>query len=320
MPLRISYLVTFVTVVELGSFAKAAKKSEITEGGVSHRIGALEQYFGTKLFTRAIKGSKITEEGKIAFKTAKDILDRLESTRKQIINLKETLGGTIKIEASTIPGEHILPPLINAFKEKHQGVDFIVRISDTKTTFDRLKSRDVDLAAVGTLLLAPRGLEYEEMPIGKEKLLLIVSPGHELARKESVLAKEFLSLPFIGREKGSGTRAETERFLEEAGIDLSNLNITLELGSTESVITAVSEGNCVSIISETAARKVEKAKLIKMLEINGVNNKRKLYLIRNLRRELSKSARLFWEYCKARARWTKDAGHEVTEVNEPLPA
>jgi len=47
-----------------------------------------------------------------------------------------------------------------------------------------------------------------------------------------------------------------------------------------------------------AARKAERAKLIKTLEISGVNNRRKLYLVRNLRSEISKPARLLWECCK----------------------
>jgi len=171
-----------VTAVELGSFTKAAKELEITGGGVSHHIKALEHYFKTRLFIRTVKGAELTEEGKIVFKAAKDILEQLESAKKQIIEMKEVLRGTIKIEASTIPGEHILPRLIDTFKEKHPGVDFIIQIANSERAFDKLKSGDADLAAVGTLLLAPRDLEYEKISVGEERLVFIVSPGHKLAR------------------------------------------------------------------------------------------------------------------------------------------
>ena len=299
MSIRSDYLVTFVTAVELGSFAKAAKKLEITEGGVSHHMRALERYFGARLFIKPVKGAELTEEGKVVFSAAKGVLDKLEGTRKRIIDMKDVLRGTVKIVASTIPGEQILPRLINEFKEKYPNVDFVVQISDSKTAFEKLLLGEADLAAVGTLLLAPKDLEYEKMPIGEEKLVLIVSPNHELANKESISIKEIPRLPFVSREKGSGTRAELERFLMESGVEPSQLRVMMELGSTESIITAVSEGIGASIISESAARKAEKAELIRILQLGGVDSRRKLYLVRNLRGEFSKPARLFWKYAES---------------------
>lgn len=295
MSVRIDYLVTFVTAVELGSFTKAARKLEITEGGVSHHIRSLEHFFDAALFIRKVRGAELTEEGRIAYDFSKEVLGLLESTRKRITDVKGVLAGTIKIEASTIPGEQILPRLMNRFKKRFQGIDFILQISNTDTAFDKVRGGDVDLAAVGTSLLAPKDLQFEKKLIGEEKLVLIVPPNHKLAGKESVTVQEIMSLPFIIREKGSGTRAETERILRESGLDLSKLKVELELGSTESVITAVSDGVGVSIISETAAKKVERAKLIKKLEISGVKDDRKLFLIRNLRKKNSKAAMLFWE-------------------------
>ncbi len=301
MSLRIDCLITFVTAVELGGFAKAAKKMGITEGSVSYHIASLEKYFGAMLFTRAIRGAKLTEEGKIAFETAKNILEQLEAVKRQLMEMAEAPRGTIKIEASTIPGEQMLPKLMSSFKERHQGVDFVVRISDSKTAFDKLVSGEVDLAAVGSLLSAPRRLEYERMPIGEEKLVLIVPVDHELASSKSVSVQEILSQPWVIREKGSGTRAETERILSEAGVDPSEMNVKLELGSTESVMTAVEEGVGVSVVSETAARKAEKAKLVKVLEISGVDDERMIYLVRDVKGEMSKPTKLFWAYSKTRS-------------------
>ncbi len=299
MSLRTNYLVTFVTAVELGSFARAAKKLEITEGGVSHHMKALERYFGAKLFIKTVKGAELTEEGKMVLSVAKNVLHQLESTRRRLVEMKEVLKGTINIAASTIPGEHVIPHLISEFRERYSNVDFVVQISDSKTAFEKLRSGEVDLAAVGTLLLAPKTLEYEKMQIGEEKLVLIVSPDHELAREESISINEIPSFPFVSREKGSGTRAELERLLKESSVDLSQLSISMELGSTESIIMAVSEGIGVSIISERAAKKAEKAELIRILQLRGLESRRKLYLVRNMHSESSKPANSFWEFTES---------------------
>ena len=75
------------------------------------------------------------------------------------------------------------------------------------------------------------------------------------------------------------------------------LKVVLELGSTESVITAVSEGRGISIISSIAAKKAQAAGLIKIIKIEEAKNPRKLYMVRP-KRPLLKTSEAFWEFCK----------------------
>lgn len=71
----------------------------------------------------------------------------------------------------------------------------------------------------------------------------------------------------------------------------------LELGSTESVITAVSEGRGVSIVSAIAAKKARAAGLIKIVKIKEAKNPRKLYIVKS-KKPLLKIAEAFWDFCK----------------------
>jgi DNA-binding transcriptional LysR family regulator len=71
----------------------------------------------------------------------------------------------------------------------------------------------------------------------------------------------------------------------------------LELGSTESVITAVSEGRGISIISSIAAVKAQAAGLAKIVGIEEAKICRKLYIVRP-KRSLLKTSEAFWEFCK----------------------
>jgi DNA-binding transcriptional LysR family regulator len=74
------------------------------------------------------------------------------------------------------------------------------------------------------------------------------------------------------------------------------LKVGLELGSTESVITAVSEGRGVSIVS-SAAKKAQAAGLVKIVKVKEAKNPRKLYIVRP-KRPLLKIAEAFWEFCR----------------------
>lgn len=296
--IRIDYLKAFVLVIELGSFAKAARRLGLTEGGISHSIASVEEYFGARLLTRTVKGSQLTEEGKLAYEAAKTVLKTLEDTKTTIVEMREKPSGAIRIGASTIPGEYILPTLVSKFKERHRGIDFVVSISDSRAAWEWLINKETDLAAVGSLSLIPRGVDYEKVQIGKERLVLIAPRGHKISKRSSISPQEVAALPLILRERGSGTRYEAERILGMAGIDTSTLKTELELGSTGSVITAVAEGAGFSIISETAARKAEKAGLVSIVEIERVDVSREFHLVR-MKGRRSKVSDLFWQFVES---------------------
>ena len=66
---------------------------------------------------------------------------------------------------------------------------------------------------------------------------------------------DLVRYPFIGREEGSGTREVMEGYLDELGLDSDQLDISMELGSPESIKNAVAAGLGISIISITTMEK-----------------------------------------------------------------
>ena len=133
--------------------------------------------------------------------------------------------------------------------------------------------------------------------VGQEELVLIVPCNHELANQQSVKLSEIGKYHFINREETSGTRKEIERLFQHNKRLTEQLEAASELGSTESVITAVSEGQGISIISSIAARKAQTGGLVKIVKIKESKNPRKLYIARP-KRPLLKTYETFWEFCK----------------------
>jgi DNA-binding transcriptional LysR family regulator len=76
------------------------------------------------------------------------------------------------------------------------------------------------------------------------------------------------------------------------------------MNDNDSIISAVSESNYISIMSEIMANKAEKAGLIRTLEIKGIPIivKRDLFFIKPKGKELSKIKADFWDYIKSKAR------------------
>ncbi|MCW4010351.1 MAG: selenium metabolism-associated LysR family transcriptional regulator [Candidatus Bathyarchaeota archaeon] len=295
--MRLEYLKTFLTVARVGSFSLAAKELRTSQGTVSNHIAALEEYFDAQLLKRTAKGVDVTDAGVIFQETAEKILQDIQNAKAQISEVKHKLAGVIKIAASTIPEEHLLPSLIAEFQKMNPDIKFRIRTEDSVTSLLSLQANEVDFAATGSV--GKYGELFDAIEIGKEELVLIVPRSHELSRRKSVPLREIFKYPYISREETSGTRAEIERILQSAGTSPSELQISLELASTESVITAVSEGRGISIVSSIASKRAQAAGLAAIVELENVNSTRKLYLLRP-RRNLLKAAEVFWDFCRDR--------------------
>lgn len=293
--MRFDYLRTFLIVAKTHSFSLAAKELGLTQGAVSHHIAALEEYFDAELFKRVANGVKVTDAGAILAETAEKILKEVENAKAEISSTKLELSGTIRIDASTIPGEHIIPSLVAEFQTKYPGVKFKIKAEDSINSLMDLQAGAADFAAVGTI--DSHNEKLKAIEIGKEELVLIVPNSHELASRKLVKPSEILKYPYINREETSGTRKEIERLLESAEVSPGKLRTTLELASTEAVITAVSEGRGISVISSIASKRAQAAGLVKVLHLQGVNSTRQLYMVR-LNRPLVKTLEVFWDFCK----------------------
>lgn len=293
--IRFDYLNTFLTVARTHSFSIAAKELKTSQGTVSHHIAALEEFFDAELFKRATGGVEVTDAGAILKEAAEKMLQQATDAKAKISSAKRTLSGTIRITASTIPEEHVLPGLICEFQKKYPDVKFKIRAQDSLNSLGSLQSNDAEFAGVGTM----QGFEekFDYLPIGEDQLVLITACNHPLAKNKIVKLIEAQKYPAVIREETSGTRLELEKLLEANKISFDDVTIALEVGSTESTITAVSEGRGISVISSIAAAKAQAAGLVTVIPIAEVKSSRKLYMARP-KRAMLKPAEAFWEFCK----------------------
>jgi len=289
---KISYFQTFIVASKTKSFSKAAKRLGITQGTVSNHISALEKYFDAQLFLRTPEGVDLTPEGKIFYERAEKILDLLNEAKLLMRAIHENPEGVIRIYASTTPGEHILPSIIKEYKNTYKNVDFEITITDSERCFKALDEGLADIAAVGYL----KNKNYEYTIIGKDRLVLIVPPNHPLAEKGIAKLEDILKEDYIDREEGSGTREAFIRALNDKGYSIMDLNVVMRLGSHSAVITAVSEGYGVSVVSEIPAKKAEDAGLVKIVPVVDLDVVRYLYLVKSRRPKNPSAVKSFWEF------------------------
>lgn len=232
--LRIDFLETYLTVCELRSFSQAAEKLQRSQGGISQQISFLEDFFGVKLINRTSREFSLTPEGEILFEKSQDILMLVEQTKKEILGQAKILCGTVKICASSTPGEYILPRFIAEFRASNPNVDFDVQISNSGTCLKKLRRKEFDFVAVGSLINIKEPSDLLIHPLGEEEIVIICAQNHPLlqdARFDPSNGRYITShdhitqFPFVVREKQSGTQQEFEKKFGkkfEVGLELKD--------------------------------------------------------------------------------------------------
>ncbi|MDP3012619.1 MAG: LysR family transcriptional regulator, partial [Candidatus Subteraquimicrobiales bacterium] len=151
--MNLIYFKTFLIVLEKKSFSGAAKELNLTQPAISFQIQAIEKEYGEMLLDRSSSRIAPTETGKIFAYFAKEILRANEVLKESIDEFKGIVRGKLRIGASNIPGEYILPEILGAFKKSFPDVNLALEIGDTEKVIQRLEDREIDLGFVGD---APR--------------------------------------------------------------------------------------------------------------------------------------------------------------------
>ena len=177
----------FVSVVDCGSFTKAAENLFITPPAVTKQINALEKHLDVKLLERTPHGVRLTPAGEIIYKDAKFLFDYSMTSIQNARNAMDRYNHTFCVGTSLLnPAKpfmdlwyeasrefpdyrlHIVP-----FEDDHEGIvseiaqlgtkfDFLIGVCDSRTWLDKCNM----------------------LQIGQFRKMCAVSREHRLASKE----------------------------------------------------------------------------------------------------------------------------------------
>jgi DNA-binding transcriptional LysR family regulator len=293
--MNLSWLKTLITIIDKKSLTAAAGDLEISQPAVSKQLRALEDYYGMPLLNRRGREPELTAAGRIVYQYGQRILLAVDRSLAEVQELGNTVQGELLLEASTIPGEYILPRLLGAFQQRHPGVRVSLDISDSKDVAGHVLAGEI---AVGMIGVQAHNSNLQHEPVYSDELVVVVPRGHRWEGRETINLDEFCAEPMVVRESGSGTRAVVEKWLKERSIDPSDLDYRLELGSHDAVLEAVSGGMGVSLVSSLAAASRLAAGTLAAVRISGFPNHRYLYLITRKNRTPNHLQKTFMAFVK----------------------
>ena len=158
----------------------------------------------------------------------------------------DVASSELRLAAVTTAGEHIVPPLIEAFSSLHPEIKLNLDVGNRERVFERVRMHRSDVAIGGR----PPGEGVMGERFLDNPIVVITKPGDPLARKRSVAIEQLAERPWLMREEGSGTRTMTEEILAANGLDPP----VLTLGSNGAIKQGVRAGLGVSLQSRLAMR------------------------------------------------------------------
>lgn len=121
---------TFNTVVESGSFVKAADTLGLSKAAVSRHIAELEARLGLRLLHRTTRRLSLTGEGQVFYARSRELLAGIEEAEAEVSSRNVAASGQLRVNAPVTFGIEHLAPLWGMFRARHPKVTLDITLTD----------------------------------------------------------------------------------------------------------------------------------------------------------------------------------------------
>ncbi|MEH6717275.1 MAG: LysR family transcriptional regulator [Aurantimonas endophytica] len=257
---RLEAMSIFITVVEAGSLAAAARRLGCSPASVTRAVAGLEASAGTRLLERTTRRFAVTEAGSRHLATYRQMLAELARLEKPSADLE--ISGSVVVTAPELFGRLKVMPVVEGFLARHPLAQ--VRVL--------LLNRVVDLVGEGVDV----AVRLAELPdssmtavrIGEVRRLTCAAPGY-LARRPPPDHPADLADHWCIGLNDAGSR-ELWRFRESGAarrVRSVRVNCRLSLNSAGAAIQAAERGmGVVRPLSYQVERQIADGSLVTLLQ------------------------------------------------------
>ncbi|RXQ92156.1 LysR family transcriptional regulator [Ancylomarina salipaludis] len=285
----------FLSVAENLSFSKAAEDLFISQPAVTKHIKELEARLNMALFER--RGNKVylTKAGKLTYSYLNRIKQEYREMEFELGRLNDTFKGTLRIGASSTISQYIIPRVIAAFHKRYPKIELYLLNGNSFEMEQKLFDNEIDLALVEN---ASSQASIKYIDFLDDEIVVVTGSQSVYSKQKLISVADFMTLPIVLREKGSGTLEVIQKALSKHHIHLDKLNILIHLGSTEAIKNFLCDFDGIALVSEKSIEKELQLKEITKLSLNSIRLNRKFRMALLQGHEVS-STKLFIEFLSA---------------------
>ena len=274
---------TFLEIVRLKSFSKAAQTCYRTQPAISAQIRQLEQELKTELFERFGSRISLTTAGKVFAGYAEQILDLRRRAQDEINELERVPRGELVIAANEATCIYVLPQVFSEYNKQFPGVQLQVDRSYGSRVVDAVME---NIADFGLTQLPVQEKRVQVVDIYRDEIRLILPAKHPLAEKTDVTCQDLEPYPLLLPKSGT-TRARLNAWLEPVE---DRVRVSMELDSTEMMKRFTMAGLGLSFLAASNCREEVAAGKLRTVGLAPETMVRRLGLIYRKDKALSKAA------------------------------
>jgi DNA-binding transcriptional LysR family regulator len=234
------FIESFVTVVESGSIAEAARRLNLTAAGVAQRLRALEREIGAPLVVRSGRSVKATDAGAAVLSHARDLLRRVRDLKSAAA--LDRLAGELRLGAMHTAWPGALPEMLSLMAKQYPRVRVKIAQGGSHELYYRLLKDELDAAIIAEPPFAiPKTCGWRLLR--KEPLILLAPSDTSIRNPHKLLASE----PFIRLERKSWAGRLVDGYLRHAGIRPLE---RFEIYNPEAIAGMVDRGLGVSLVPD----------------------------------------------------------------------
>ena len=295
---------TFLEIVRLKSFSKAAQTCYRTQPAISAQVRQLEQELNATLFERLGTKIALTAAGKIFADYTERILDLRRQAQDSINELERVPRGELVIAANEATCIYVLPRVFAEYKKQFPNVGMLV----DRSYGVRVVQAVVDnLADFGITQLPVQEKKLQVVKIHTDEIRMLVPVDHLLATRKMVTPAELAGNPLLLPKSGT-TRTRLNAWLEPVETEIQ---ISMELDSTEMIKRFVMADLGLSFLAASNCAEEIAARRLASVSLGPEPMMRHLGLIYRKDKALSKAALGFIQVT------LEHAGNERVPSNSP---
>jgi DNA-binding transcriptional LysR family regulator len=274
---------TFLEIVRLKSFSKAAQTCYRTQPAISAQIRQLEHELKAELFERFGSRISLTTAGKIFAEYA----ERMQELRRQAQNalneLETSPRGELVIAANEATCIYVLPAVFAEYKSQFPGVQLQVNRSYGSRVVEAVMENVADFGLTQLPVLEKR---VQVVEIYRDEVRCIVPTGHPLAGLEKVRCEDVIPYQLLLPQTGM-TRTRLNAWFESVE---DELQVSMELDSSETMKRFVMAGLGIAFLAASNCQEEVNSGCLKAIPVGPEPMFRKLGLIYRKDKALPKAA------------------------------
>lgn len=274
---------TFLEIVRLKSFSKAAHTCFRTQPAISAQVRQLENELRADLFERFGSRISLTTAGRVFAGYAEQMLELRRRAQDAIAELERNPRGELVIAANEATCIYVLPRVFADYRSLYPAVQLQVDRSYGARVVEAVLDKTADF---GLTQLPVEEKRLQVVPIYRDEIKVIVPPGHPLARLKRVAPEDLVGHPLLLPRSGK-TRARLNAWLEDVE---SGIQVSMELDSTEMLKRFAMTGLGAAFLAETNCREETAQGRLVALPLAPEPMLRRLGLIYRKDKALSKAA------------------------------